>query len=425
MRKLLVAVVMIAVLAPATAMAAVNDPYYALQWGLKGVGAPAAWGVGTGSGRIVAVIDTGVDPTHPDLRGQLVPGHDFVDGDAQPWDENGHGTLVAGIIAAITGNGVGVASVAPHAKIMPIRVLGADGTGSSSNVAAGIQWATSHGAAVVNLSLAQESGADNSLQLLRAPAVDQAIKAAAAAGAVVVVAAGNTPTGGVGVTSYDATKPGVIVVGSSTASDRRAAYSNYGSGLDLLAPGGGSATDPSSAACTQDSSIVSTWWNPDTRRSSYGGGCGTSMAVAFVSGVAAMLSAHGYNNAAAVDRMMQTADDIGAKGRDDGSGYGILNAARALGARATAPVTTTSSSPAPRPRSSRVTAAGTTGRVPSSSAVPRAGNPVVNELPSARAFGPTDIGASQRSGPVAAAAGLICLLIVGHAIRAVRRQPAR
>ncbi|MGZ4140806.1 MAG: S8 family serine peptidase, partial [Actinomycetota bacterium] len=142
MRKLLVAVVMIAVLAPATAMAAVNDPYYALQWGLKRVGAPAAWGVGTGSGRIVAVIDTGVDPTHPDLRGQLVPGHDFVDGDAQPWDENGHGTLVAGIIAAITGNGVGVASVAPHAKIMPIRVLGADGTGSSSNVAAGIQWAT-------------------------------------------------------------------------------------------------------------------------------------------------------------------------------------------------------------------------------------------------------------------------------------------
>src|SRR5439155_9073794 len=144
--------------------------------------------------------------------------------------------------------------------------------------------------------------------------------------------------------------------------------------------------------CTQDQSIVSTWWNPNTKRSSYGGGCGTSMSVAFVSGVAALLRAHGYDNAAAIDRIERTADDIGAKGRDDLSGYGIVNASRALGARAVAPTAT-----------SRVQVAGTARAVPSRSASATK----APKVPTVAAVGPLDIRGSKRGAQVMIAAGLI------------------
>jgi subtilisin family serine protease len=273
---------------------------------------------------------------------------------------------------------------------------------------------------VVNLSLAQEGGADSG-PLLRSPAVDSAIKAAAAAGAVVVVAAGNTSTGGANQTAYDATVPGVLVVGASAKNSRPAAYSNHGSGLDLLAPGGGSSSDPTANGCTQDQSIVSTWWNPATKRSSYGGGCGSSMSVAFVSGVAGLLRARGYDNAAAVRRIEQTADDIGPKGRDDMAGYGILNGARAVGARGVAPARVpTPRTTAPRPASSRVKVAGSAGAVPSARATsPGSKHPV--KLPTVHAIGPLDIRGSNRSFAVAAATALIGVLIVGHAVRARSR----
>ncbi len=409
MRRAAAGVILLLVLFPAVAGAAVNDPYFSLQWGLVRIGGPTAWSVSRGAGQIIAVVDTGVDFSHPDLQGQLLPGYDFVDNDASPVDQNGHGTLIAGIIAAVTGNSVGVASVAPKAKILPVRVLGPDGSGSSTAVAAGITWAVQHGATIVNLSLAQETGANNT-PLLRAPAVDAAIKGAAKAGAVVVVAAGNSPTGGSSQTAYDATTPGVIVVGASVKNNQPAAYSDHGPGLDVLAPGGGSSTDPSANGCTQDQSIVSTWWNPNTKRSSYGGGCGTSMAVAFVSGVAALLRARGYSNAGAVDRIEQTADDILAKGRDDLSGYGILNGARALGARAPTP-TTTRHVLHPQPANSRVKAAGSARAVPTKSATP------LPKVPTVAAVGPLDIRASKRGAPVAIAAGLIGALILGHALR--------
>ena len=413
MRRAAAGVVLLCLLVPAVAAAADNDPYYPLQWGLVRIGGPTAWAVTRGAGQIVAVIDTGVDSAHPDLQGQLVPGYDFVDNDAQPFDENGHGTLIAGIIAALTGNSVGIASVAPRARIMPVRVLGSDGSGSSTAVSAGITWAVKHGATVVNLSLAQETGANNA-PLLRSPAVDAAIKAAAKAGAVVVVAAGNSSTGGSSQTAYDATTPGVIVVGASVKDGRPAAYSDHGAGLDLLAPGGGSSTDPTANGCTQDQSIVSTWWNPNTKRSSYGGGCGTSMSVAFVSGVAALLGARGYDNAASVARIEQTADDFGVKGRDDISGYGILNAARALGARTVpAPKSTTRAS-RPQPSTSRVKVAGSARAVPS-----RALSSRPPKVPTVTAAGPLDIPGSKRGVAVTLAAGLIGVLIVGHALRAL------
>jgi len=350
MRRALVLVPLI-VLVPAVARATPDDPLWSRQWGLHRIDAAQAWRVERGDGTIVAVIDSGVDGAHPDLRGRLLSGHDFVDDDDDPSDENGHGTLVAGVVAAATGNGVGIAGVAPRAKILPLRVLNADGGGSSSVVADAIRFAVERGADVINLSLAQESGDGGTLlvppDLLRDPSVDQAIREAAGAGATVVIAAGNDTDGGAAETSYDATVDGVLVVGASTRDDRRAAYSNFGAGLDLIAPGGGSATDPSDAGCTRRNAVISLWWNPEEQESAYGAGCGTSMSVPFVSGVAALLAARGMTNTEAADRILASTKDLGVPGRDDETGSGRLDAAAALGAGAL-PTTVPSTPPVTR-----------------------------------------------------------------------------
>ena len=134
-----------------------NDPMYAQQWGLAGIGAPSAWDVTKGkSSVLVAVVDTGVDYTHPDLVGRIdtVNDYDFVNGDADAMDDNGHGTHVSGIIAATQDNGIGGTGVAPGCRILPVKVLSAAGAGDSVGVAAGIQYAADHGAKIINLSLA-------------------------------------------------------------------------------------------------------------------------------------------------------------------------------------------------------------------------------------------------------------------------------
>lgn len=309
-----------------------NDPGYAQQWGLQKMRVPEAWTIARGAGIIVAVVDTGVNATHPDLRGHVLPGRDFVDDDADASDGKGHGTHVAGTIAAVTGNNLGVSAVAPEARILPVRVLGSSGEGDPGDVASGIRWAVDRGAKIINLSLAQDANDGVALgdSLLRDTRVDDAIKTAARNGALVVVAAGNRDAGGESHTSYDATTPGVIVVGATTRKDLRAAYSNYGDGLDVVAPGGGSATD--AKACTSSDWVVSTWWNPATKQSDYGGGCGTSMAVAHVSGVAALLLSRGLSNVAAVQRIIATAVDLGPHGKDLQTGYGRVDAFRAVGA---------------------------------------------------------------------------------------------
>jgi subtilisin family serine protease len=255
---------------------------------------------------------------------------------------------MAGIISASTGNVEGVASVAPSAKIMPVRVLDQNGVGKPSIVAQGINWAVSHGADVINLSLAQEAiGGSGGIggNLFADTSMDQAIRNAADSGAVVVAAAGNDFTGGNSTTSYDAKTGGVIVVGSSTKTDKRSAFSNYGTGLDVLAPGGGSSSNPSGSECSRSISIVSTWWNPETQSSAYGSGCGTSMAVASVSGIAALLVARGYSNVSAVRRIETTAVDLYSAGKDTQSGYGRVDAAAAVGAS-----TSTPAKPKPKPR---------------------------------------------------------------------------
>ena len=431
MRRLGVLLVLIVLAVPSIAMAS-NDPYYSLQWGLTRIGGPTAWSVSKGAGQVVAVIDTGVDFKHPDLKGRLLAGHDFVNDDSDATDTNGHGTLISGIIAASTGNGIGVASIAPQAKILPVRVLGSDGTGAASDVADGIHWALNHGATVINLSIAQESGSDSSTLLLKSPSVNQAIHDAASAGATVVVASGNDPSGAQSQTAYDADAPGVLVVGSSTKGGGRAAYSNYGAGLDLLAPGGGSSTDPSAGACSDTNSIVSAWWDPETKRSTYGGGCGTSMAVAFVSGVAALLQAHGYSNAKAVDRMLHTADDIGAPGRDNKTGYGILDAARALGGSAPRPAPRATTSSAPKVKAThRITAAGEPAvkhkkATPKPSPTPTATIPT-RHLPQepAVALGPVEQPSAEQGWSYTLAAGLIVAVMIMHVVRRLARRATR
>jgi subtilisin family serine protease len=203
-----------------------DDESWGQQWGLRLAGFPQAWGVTRGSSRVVvAVLDTGVDPTQPELRGALVPGYDFVNGDADPSDDNGHGTPVAGIIGARGNNRAGMAGICWNCSVMPVKVLGAKGVGLDSVIAAGIVWAVDHGARVLNLSL---GGPGASVDL------DNAIAYALARNAIVVAAAGNNGTTEV---NYPAGNPLAFSVAATNSADRRYSWSNYGSWVRIAAPG--------------------------------------------------------------------------------------------------------------------------------------------------------------------------------------------
>jgi subtilisin family serine protease len=424
MRRALAFVLVCLALAPGAAFAS-NDAFWSQQWNMRVVRADKAWSKSKGSGIVVAVVDTGVDLGHPDLQGHLVSGYDFVDPGTPPQDEQGHGTHMAGIIAAATGNGEGVASVAPNAKIMPVRVLDSTGKGSVAVVADGIRWATDHGADVVNLSLAETpgGGVGPTCGFLGSADIDQAIKYARNHGVFVAIAAGNNfDSGAQASTCYDSTQTGVLVVGASTSTDKRAAYSNYGSGLDVLAPGGGSSSDPS--ACPQSTAIISTWWDKSAKESAYGTGCGTSMAVAHVSGLAALLMAKGYSNTSAANRIIGTAVDLGPPGRDNGTGYGRIDAAAAVGATSS----TTPPPPAPKPKpkpsvlQKKVAAAGS----PSPKVAPRSTTSSPSADPSLTvalgSTGPHDPPLAPRVPLVALATALMVATSLGHAGAAIRRK---
>jgi subtilisin family serine protease len=221
----------VALLCPAAASAA-GDPLRSQQWNLDMVEADAAWTTTTGAGATVAIVDSGAQADHPDLAGRLIAGYDVVENDATPQDANGHGTHVAGIAGATSGNGTGVAGVAPSARLMPVRVLDADGEGSADGVAAGIDWARTHGADVINLSLGSEVPIVGATQ---AGALDAAMRRALDAGIVVVAAAGNN---GVPVCEQPAASAGLVCVGAVDRRGEHALYSSFGSGLGLVAPGG-------------------------------------------------------------------------------------------------------------------------------------------------------------------------------------------
>jgi subtilisin family serine protease len=239
-----------------------SDPLYGDQWGLPAIGAPAAWASLSADlpSVTVAVIDSGICASHPDLQGRITRGWDFVDNDATPDDLMGHGCGVAGIIAANANNGEGIAGVAPNARIMPLRVLDAQGLGTYSNVAAAIVYAVDNGAEIINLSL----GGANASDLLA-----DAIGYAATRGVTVVAASGNTGREGV---LYPAAYSSVIAVGAVNRSLERAIFSTYGPQVDLMAPG-------------QD---VYT-----TTLTGYARANGTSFAAPHVAGVAALEKAAG------------------------------------------------------------------------------------------------------------------------------------
>ena len=311
-----------------------DDPEYVngVQWGLVKVEAPYAWAVSTGEGLLVAIVDTGIDPDHPDLRDKLwvnlpelngesgadddgngkvddIYGWDFVAGDNEPRDANGHGTHVAGIAGAMTDNGLGVAGMGWNAILIPIRVLGEDGTGDSWDVARGIRYAADCGAKIINLSL----GAPGYSQSSPYPALRDAVLYAQSKGALVVAAAGNEgyPPGSA-YYFYPAAYADVLGVAATTRHDGIASFSNAGPYVDVAAPG---------------VDIYST-----KPFSSYGSMQGTSMATPLVSGLAALVWAR-HPSATALQvaaLIMDGAEDLGSVGRDPYFGWGRINARNSL-----------------------------------------------------------------------------------------------
>lgn len=279
-----------------------NDTLYPeYQWNLSQIQTELGWNWNRGSQDvIVAVIDTGVQSDHPDLQGRLVEGKNFIDPSKPPEDDVGHGTHVAGIIAAQVNNNEGVAGLTWYTKIMPIKVLDSSGAGSAYAVSEGIIWAADHGADVINMSLGNYASA----QFLR-----DAIQYAYNKGVVIVAASGNDNTERPG---YPAAYPEVLAVSATDPGSGKAEYSNYGDYIDVVAPG---------------TSIASTY--PGSR---YAALSGTSMASPHVAALASLVRAANpqLSNAEVVDLLCRTSVDLGDKGKDKYFGYGQIDVRRAL-----------------------------------------------------------------------------------------------
>ena len=311
------------------------------QWALAGapvsIGAPSAWCVSTGRGIVVADVDTGADFGHPDLAGKLIGGARFTSGngnESQPdgtgpaavQDDYGHGTMTTGIIAADTNNGIGIAAVAPDARVLVVKVLDSTGSGYDADVAAGIEWAADNGARVINLSLGPDIPFTQSI-----PAVSQiptAIQHAYDRGVAVAIAAGNDS---LFVNQYTASRvqKDALVVGALSPDGSIAGYSD---GATIYAPGGSGSGDVSSQ-------IVSTYFNPSSGQHGYAYGSGTSFATPQVAGVLALLMARGDSAGDAYTVIRNTA--VSRNGVPD------LDAARALGASGTCAAGSSGAAPGP------------------------------------------------------------------------------
>lgn len=337
------------------AAASTADPFFPRQWHLERIGLTEALerNPTDGDGVIVAVLDSGVafgsGPNYPNRRApdleatHFVAGFDFVDDDPVALDPGiafdddvvsdprfSHGTFAASIIAATVNNNLAGAGVAPRVSIMPIRVLGVDGFGTSSDIAEGIRFAVDNGARVLNLSL----GGAGIAQVTR-----EALTYAESRGVVVVAAAGNEADDSEvfegdleSDVAYPARFPTVIAVGATGFDDRRTTYSNFGPGLDLMAPGGESASRMLEGNIRD--AILSTGFvfNPVTGEEIYGGfwATGTSFSCPQVAGAAALLIALGVDDPEAVRAMLDlTARDLAAGGVDLETAHGLLDAAAA------------------------------------------------------------------------------------------------
>ncbi len=293
-----------------------NDPNLGSQWAWSRIQAFDAWDVTQGSSSVViAVVDTGIQRNHPDLNAKIVGGYDFVDGDSAADDGNGHGTHVAGTSAGETNNSTGGAGMCPNCSLMPVRVLDSNGSGTLANVANGITYAADQGVEVINMSLG--GGGSTSLQ--------NAVNYAWNKGVFMACAAGNDNTSSTS-SAYPGAYSNCFAVASTTSSDARSSFSNYGSWVEVAGPG---------------SSIYSTWLN-----SGYNTISGTSMATPHVAGLAGLLASQGLSNSQIRDRLCATADDISGTGT-----YwtcGRINAYRAVtGGGGSTPTPTPSPTPPP------------------------------------------------------------------------------
>jgi subtilisin family serine protease len=236
-----------------------TDPLWAgYQWEQRQVRMPRSWNTTRGARTtIIAVVDTGVQPDHPDLAGRLVQGRDVLNRDGRPADDNGHGTAVAGVVVASASNGIGVSGGCPRCRVMPIKALDANGSGYWSVAARGIIWAANHGADVINLSFGGPTGGST---------LYNAIAYAKSKGAIVIASAGNNNSSSL---FYPAAFDNVMSVAASTSLDLRYSWSNHStSWVTLAAPG-----------CTYSTAL----W------SAYHSFCGTSAAAPVVSSVAALV----------------------------------------------------------------------------------------------------------------------------------------
>lgn len=314
-----------------------NDPRLPEQYALQRVQAEAAWEVETGKDTVViAIVDTGVDTNHPDLRPQLVPGWNAIGHNTNVSDDHGHGTHCAGIAAAAGDDNTGIVGLAPHTRIMPVKVMDASGRGSSLAIAEGIRWAADQGAQVISLSLGTTMGSS---------VIRDALVYAVGKGASVVAAMGND---GGNIRSYPAAYAseieGVIAVGATDNNDARAYFSNYGTWITVTAPGQG---------------ILSTLPRYSTPLSSntsgYGPLNGTSMATPYVAGLAGLLKSQQPQRSPADIQaaIIQGAEDLGSSGFDPQFGHGRINAARSLGLNlpvsSPTPTPVPSGTPGPQP----------------------------------------------------------------------------
>ncbi|MGH3457446.1 S8 family serine peptidase [Aeromicrobium sp.] len=287
---------------------AYNDTHRSQQWALDALKGETVNQSTKGGGIKVAVVDTGVKSSHSDLSGNVLSGRDFVTPGTPANDLNGHGTHVAGIIAALANNNRGIAGLAPRAKILPVRVLDRNGSGSSADVAKGIIYAADQGAKVINLSLGSSSSST---------AMQSAVSYAISKNRLVVAAGGNRGCGLLGApTEYPAAYSGVVGVGAVSKSISRSSYSSCGSWIDVVAPGDG---------------IISTMIN-----NSVGLGCsssanyckisGTSFASGYVSAAGALaIAERGWGQATVARRLESTAQDLEASGKDRNTGSGFIN----------------------------------------------------------------------------------------------------
>ncbi|ONK21062.1 peptidase S8 [Bacillus sp. VT-16-64] len=280
----------------------VNDTFFRnYQWNLPAIGTERGWNVTRGSEDVkIAVVDTGVDLDHPDLSGRLAEGYNVLAQNDNPDDDNGHGTHVAGIIAAVTNNAEGVAGITWYNPIMPVKVMNAEGIGGSFDVAEGIRWAADHGANVINLSLGNYQ-----------PSVilKDAIRYALEKDIIVIAAAGNDNTIQ---PSFPAALPGVISVAAVDWEGKRAHFSNFGDHIDIAAPG---VYIPSTFTDGQYASLS-----------------GTSMAAPHVSALAGLIRSVNpdMKNTEVLDIITQTTQNIGRNGPDIYYGNGIIDNTKAL-----------------------------------------------------------------------------------------------